>query len=110
MLELHEMKFGVPEWGKETLMLTLRLIRFDVDPQTGERCVKDISEQDVIFGDVPLPTGPSVISRSYREAALNLHKTIQQRLNLFDIDVASPADLCFLDHSNISHVWDSVEQ
>jgi hypothetical protein len=108
MLEFHEMKFGVAEWGEETLMLTLRLIRFDVDPQTGERCVKDISEQDVIFGDVPRPNGPSVISRSYREAVLNLHQTIQQRLNLFDIDEVSPADLCFLDHSNVSHVWDSV--
>jgi hypothetical protein len=110
MLDLHEMKFGAPESVDESLVLILRLIRFDVDAQSGERRVKEILEQDVIIGSVPLPSGPSVISRSYHEAVLNLHQTIQQRLNLFDLDEVSPADLCFLDHSKISHVWDSVEQ
>jgi hypothetical protein len=91
-------------------MLTLRLIRFDVDEQTGQQRVQDILEQDVIIGSVPLPTAASEISRSYREAVLDLCQTIQQRLNLLDIDTVSPADLCFLDHSKISHVWDLVEQ
>lgn len=110
MLDLHEMKFSAPGWDDESLMLTLRLIRFDADEQTGERRIKEIVEQDVIIGTVPIPSGPSVLSRSYREAVLNLHQTIQQRLNLFDLEEVSPADLCFLDHKKISHVWDLIEQ
>jgi hypothetical protein len=110
MIDLHEIKFGAPESADETLVLTLRLIRFDVDAQTSEHHIKEILEQDVIFGSVPLPSGPSVVSRNYREAALSLRQTIQQRLNLFDLDEVSPADLCVLDHSKISYVWDSVEQ
>lgn len=110
MLDLHEMKFGVPEWGDDSLMLTLRLVLFDIDEQTDQKRVKDIWEQDVFFGSVPLPGGPSVISGSYHEAVLNLQHTIQERLSLLDLDKAQPADLCFLDHSKISHVWDLVEQ
>ena len=38
------------------LKVTLRLIVFDVDPDTGARSVKDIKEQDVFMGDMPLMT------------------------------------------------------
>ncbi len=69
----------------------------------------DIQSVVLIATGVPLPSGPSVISRSYREAVLNLQQTIQHRLKLLDLDEASPADLCFLDQSKISHVWDLVD-
>ena len=35
------------------LKVTLRLIVFDVDPETGAKSVKDIKEQDVYMGDMP---------------------------------------------------------
>ena len=38
------------------LKVTLRLIVFDVDPDTGAKSVKDIKEQDVYMGDMPLMT------------------------------------------------------
>src|SRR3569623_1786048 len=40
------------------LKVTLRLIVFDVDPDTGAKSVKDIKEQDVYMGDMPLMTEP----------------------------------------------------
>src|SRR3569832_2075972 len=38
------------------LKVTLRLIVFDVDQETGAKSVKDIKEQDVYMGDVPIMT------------------------------------------------------
>ena len=38
------------------LKVTLRLIVFDVDPDTGAKSVKDLKEQDVYMGDMPLMT------------------------------------------------------
>lgn len=38
------------------LKVTLRLIVFDVDPETQAKSVKDIKEQDVYMGDIPLMT------------------------------------------------------
>ena len=38
------------------LKVTLRLIVFDVDEDTGAKSVKDIKEQDVFMGDMPLMT------------------------------------------------------
>src|SRR5690349_18873145 len=36
------------------LKVTLRLIVFDIDEETGAKSVKDIKEQDVYMGDIPL--------------------------------------------------------
>ena len=38
------------------LKVTLRLIVFDIDVDTGAKSVKDIKEQDVYMGDMPLMT------------------------------------------------------
>src|SRR6201992_1931150 len=38
------------------LKVTLRLIVFDVDPETQAKSVKDIKEQDVYMGEMPLMT------------------------------------------------------
>jgi DNA-directed RNA polymerase subunit beta len=39
------------------MRVTLRLIVFEVDPDTDTRSVLDIKEQDVYMGDMPLMTG-----------------------------------------------------
>jgi hypothetical protein len=109
MLDLHEIRFGPHGWKDDSVVLTLRLILFNLDEQTGARTVKKILEQDLYCGSVALPNGPSVLSRSYRQAVLNLHQTIQERLKLLELDDAAPADFCFWDHSKISHVWDLSE-
>jgi hypothetical protein len=110
MLDLHELTFGASLGGEDSLMLTLRLITFDVDAQTGERRIKDVLEQDIIIGNVPLPRGPSILSRSYREAVINLRHVVQQRFKLLDLSDAMPADLCFFDESKISHLWELADQ
>ncbi|HAQ35910.1 MAG TPA: DNA-directed RNA polymerase subunit beta, partial [Alphaproteobacteria bacterium] len=38
------------------LKVKMRLVVFDVDEETGARSVKDIKEQDVYMGDIPLMT------------------------------------------------------
>src|SRR6202789_1146416 len=50
------------------LKVTLRLIVFDVDQETGAKSVKDIKEQDVYMGDVPFMTehGTFIINGSER--------------------------------------------
>ena len=110
MLELHELTFGAPNWSEDSLMLTLRLIKFDVVTHTGARRVEDILEQDIIIGSVPLPRGPSALSRSYREAAISLRHVVRQRFDLLDPSDVTPVDLCFVDASKISHVWELANQ
>src|SRR6056297_939135 len=63
--ELERPKYDVDECMQRDmtyaapLKVTLRLIVFDVDEDTGAKSVKDIKEQDVFMGDMPLmtPTG-----------------------------------------------------
>src|SRR5690606_14605979 len=60
--ELEKPKYDVQECQSRDmtyaapLKVTLRLIVFDVDPDTGSRSVKDIKEQEVFMGDMPLMT------------------------------------------------------
>lgn len=108
MLDLHEIKFGVPVVGDAPLILTLRLITFDEDAQNGTRRVRDIAEQDVILGSIPLPSGPSVISRDYRDAILNMEQIVRQRLTSMNIEALSPFDL--LDNIPLTKCqWDVVD-
>ena len=48
--------------------MTLRLIVFDVDEDTGAKSVKDIKEQDVFMGDMPLmtPNGTFIVNGTER--------------------------------------------
>jgi DNA-directed RNA polymerase subunit beta len=50
------------------LKVTLRLIVFDVDEDTGAKSVKDIKEQDVFMGDMPLmtPNGTFIVNGTER--------------------------------------------
>ncbi|PKP67454.1 MAG: DNA-directed RNA polymerase subunit beta, partial [Alphaproteobacteria bacterium HGW-Alphaproteobacteria-8] len=60
--ELEAPKYDVEECQQRDmtyaapLKVTLRLIVFEVDEDTGARSVKDIKEQDVFMGDMPLMT------------------------------------------------------
>jgi DNA-directed RNA polymerase beta subunit len=51
------------------LKVTLRLIVFDMDDDTGAKSVKDIKEQDVFMGDMPLmtPNGTFVVNGTERD-------------------------------------------
>ena len=59
------------------LKVTLRLIVFDVDEDTGARSVKDIKEQDVFMGDLPLmtPNGTFVVNGTERVIVSQMHRS-----------------------------------
>src|SRR3954447_14951871 len=59
------------------LKVTLRLIVFDIDPDTGARSVKDIKEQDVYMGDMPLMTdnGTFVVNGTERVIVSQMHRS-----------------------------------
>ncbi len=59
------------------LKVTLRLIVFDVDEDTGARSVKDIKEQDVFMGDMPLMTGNGtfIVNGTERVVVSQMHRS-----------------------------------
>ena len=59
------------------LKVTLRLIVFDVDPETGAKSVKDIKEQDVYMGDMPFMTsnGTFVVNGTERVIVSQMHRS-----------------------------------
>ncbi len=59
------------------LKVTLRLIVFDVDQETGARSVKDIKEQDVYMGDLPFMTenGTFVVNGTERVIVSQMHRS-----------------------------------
>jgi DNA-directed RNA polymerase subunit beta len=59
------------------LKVTLRLIVFDVDEDTGAKAVKDIKEQDVFMGDMPLmtPIGTFIVNGTERVIVSQMHRS-----------------------------------
>ncbi len=59
------------------LKVTLRLIVFDLDPDTEARSVKDIKEQDVYMGDIPLmtPNATFVVNGGERVIVSQMHRS-----------------------------------
>ncbi len=59
------------------LKVTLRLVVWDVDEETGARSVRDIKEQDVYMGDMPLMTdhGTFVINGTERVIVSQMHRS-----------------------------------
>src|ERR671921_862490 len=59
------------------LKVTLRLIVFDVDPDTGAKSVKDIKEQDVYMGEMPLMTenGTFIVNGTERVIVSQMHRS-----------------------------------
>lgn len=81
--ELEKPKYDVDECQSRDmtyaapLKVTLRLIVFDVDEDTGARSVKDIKEQDVFMGDMPLMThnGTFVVNGTERVIVSQMHRS-----------------------------------
>ncbi|MGD9740707.1 MAG: DNA-directed RNA polymerase subunit beta, partial [Bauldia sp.] len=59
------------------LKVTLRLIVFDVDEDTGAKSVKDIKEQEVYMGDMPLMTmnGTFIVNGTERVIVSQMHRS-----------------------------------
>jgi DNA-directed RNA polymerase subunit beta len=59
------------------LKVTLRLIVFDTDIETGAKSVKDIKEQDVYMGDIPFMTenGTFIINGTERVIVSQMHRS-----------------------------------
>jgi DNA-directed RNA polymerase subunit beta len=81
--ELEKPKYDVDECQQRDmtyaapLKVTLRLIVFDVDEDTGARSVKDIKEQDVFMGDMPLmtPNGTFIVNGTERVIVSQMHRS-----------------------------------
>ena len=88
MLEFEKYEFEAPKYDVDEcrqrgmtyaapLKVTLRLIVFDVDEETGAKSVKDIKEQDVYMGDIPLMTnnGTFVVNGTERVIVSQMHRS-----------------------------------
>jgi len=81
--ELEQPKFDVEECQQRDLTysaplkVTLRLIVFDIDEDTGAKSVKDIKEQDVFMGDMPLmtPNGTFIVNGTERVIVSQMHRS-----------------------------------
>ena len=81
--ELEPPKYDVEECQQRDityaapLKVTLRLVVFDVDEETGARSVRDIKEQDVYMGDMPLMTnmGTFVVNGTERVIVSQMHRS-----------------------------------
>ena len=81
--ELEKPKYDVEECQARDmtysapLKVTLRLIVFDVDEDTGAKSVKDIKEQDVFMGDMPLMTqnGTFIVNGTERVIVSQMHRS-----------------------------------
>src|SRR5262245_28251461 len=59
------------------LKVTIRLTIYDKDPETGNKSIRDIKEQEVFFGDIPLMTqnGTFIINGTERVIVSQLHRS-----------------------------------
>src|SRR3954471_2344055 len=81
--ELETPKYDVDECQQRgitfaaPLKVTLRLVVWDVDEDTGSRSVRDIKEQDVYMGDMPLMTdnGTFIINGTERVIVSQMHRS-----------------------------------
>jgi DNA-directed RNA polymerase subunit beta len=87
-LEFVKYEFGTPEYDVEEclqrgltfaapLRVTLRLVVWDLDEDTGARSIRDIKEQDVYMGDMPLMTdnGTFVVNGTERVIVSQMHRS-----------------------------------
>ncbi|MGB6973521.1 MAG: DNA-directed RNA polymerase subunit beta, partial [Terracidiphilus sp.] len=69
--EERGMTFSAP------LKVTVRLTIYDKDPETGNKTIRDIKEQEVFFGDIPLMTanGTFIVNGTERVIVSQLHRS-----------------------------------
>ena len=88
MLEFVSYDFERPKYDVEEcqqrgmtfaapLKVTLRLVVFDIDDETGAKSVKDIKEQEVYMGDLPFMTenGTFVVNGTERVIVSQMHRS-----------------------------------
>ncbi|RVP35492.1 DNA-directed RNA polymerase subunit beta, partial [Sinorhizobium meliloti] len=88
MLEFVSYEFEAPKFDVEEcrqrdltyaapLKVTLRLIVFDIDEDTGAKSIKDIKEQNVYMGDMPLMTdnGTFIVNGTERVIVSQMHRS-----------------------------------
>ncbi|MBT3904993.1 MAG: DNA-directed RNA polymerase subunit beta [Rhodospirillaceae bacterium] len=81
--EFEEPKYDVEECQQRgmtfaaPLRVTLRLVVWDIDEETGARSVRDIKEQDVYMGDLPFMTsnGTFVVNGTERVIVSQMHRS-----------------------------------
>ena len=78
-----QLKYDVPECEERgmtyaaPLKVTIRLTVYDKDAETGTKSVRDIKEQEVFFGEIPLMTdnGTFIINGTERVIVSQLHRS-----------------------------------
>ncbi|MBC7927494.1 MAG: DNA-directed RNA polymerase subunit beta, partial [Bryobacteraceae bacterium] len=78
-----QLKYDVPECEERgmtysaPLKVTIRLTVYDKDPETGTKSIRDIKEQEVFFGEIPLMTenGTFIINGTERVIVSQLHRS-----------------------------------
>jgi len=88
VLEYVSFEFEPPKFDEEEcqqrditfaapLKVKMRLVVFDVDDDTGAKSVKDIKEQDVYMGDIPLMTdkGTFIVNGTERVIVSQMHRS-----------------------------------
>ncbi|HWR53620.1 MAG TPA: DNA-directed RNA polymerase subunit beta [Bryobacteraceae bacterium] len=78
-----QLKYDVPECEERgmtyaaPLKVTIRLTVFDKDAETNQKSVRDIKEQEVFFGEIPLMTenGTFIINGTERVIVSQLHRS-----------------------------------
>ena len=78
-----QLKYDVPECEERgmtysaPLKVTIRLTVYDKDPETAVKTVRDIKEQEVFFGEIPLMTsnGTFIINGTERVIVSQLHRS-----------------------------------
>ncbi len=88
VLEYVSFEFEPPKFDEEEcqqrditfaapLKVKMRLVVFDIDEDTGARSVKDIKEQDVYMGDIPLMTdkGTFIVNGTERVIVSQMHRS-----------------------------------
>ncbi len=87
-LEFVQYTFGEPKYSVEEclqrdmthevpLKITVRLVSYDVDKDTGAQTIRDIKEQEIYFGTIPLmtPRGTFIINGTERAIVSQLQRS-----------------------------------
>ena len=87
-LEFVRFQFGDVKYEKEEclqrgmtyespLKITVRLVVFDIDKETGAQSIRDIKEQEIYFGTIPLMTdnGTFIVNGTERVVVSQLHRS-----------------------------------
>src|SRR3989304_415388 len=87
-LEFFSYAIGQPKWSEEEcrergmnyaapIKVTVQLVIFDVDEKTAARTIRDVKEQEVFFGEIPLMTARAtfIINGTERVIVSQLHRS-----------------------------------